>query len=497
MTDDSTMRSTEIITAIADHLIQSEGLPPDTQRPTLADLETWHQAGKCPLEARVETERRLKMLPLLLEKPHIWPHWDPPLVLYRLSQDGTIKLSSTPLGNITWTLETPIDELYDEWMKVPENERPPSPLTPIVRAWLNRAQEVNPERRLRGILPRDVANRTARLPGFDAPVHPPTQPGLVKPSAPAMAHLPGLVPDAPALPALLRLYDRVQGMEKGKKGAVPIPMRLFIEGCLSLPTGDRDGRLRQMRFTIREIAGEWLAWDLGSYRPSGASTGAALKTALGQLNQLYVDMPNQGWYYPLLLEAVQGLNLDSRVAMLSRLPSGSGVGPPIDRQMMRKLGKQSARAYRAFLYLACEWDRYGGHNGRLVRPTQPKVLRDPAGHVLDATGTVALEKSNRPAISPHHPLAVRTGGRELNPARSRYPEYYGDDLIGLCYHIDGIPKDQRRKYLTRAVKTLEYMQSLGAVSIERLNPGWRHGLPWRIMPPDISQTFPDVTSCPV
>ena len=178
MTDDSTMRSTDIITAIADHLIQSDGLPPDTQRPTLADLETWHQAGKCPLETRVETERRLKMLLLLLEKPHIWPHWDPPLVLYRLSQDGTIKLSSTPLGNITWTLETPIDELYDEWMKVPENERPPSPLTPIVRAWLNRAQEVNPERRLRGILPKDVANRTARLPGFDAPVHPPTQPGF-------------------------------------------------------------------------------------------------------------------------------------------------------------------------------------------------------------------------------------------------------------------------------------------------------------------------------
>ena len=181
-----------------------------------------------------------------------------------------------------------------------------------------------------------------------------------------------------------------------------------------------------MRFTIREIAGEWLAWDLGSYRPSGASTGAALKTALGQLNQLHVDMPNQGWYYPLLLEAVQGLSLDSQVAILSRLPSGSGVGPPIDRQMLRKLGKQSAPAYRAFLYLACEWDRYGGHNailsrlpsgsgvgppidrqmlrklgkqsapayraflylacewdrygghnGRLVRPTRPEVLRDP------------------------------------------------------------------------------------------------------------------------
>ena len=366
--------SADIITEIADHLIQSEGLPPDTPRPTLADLETWHQDGKCPLEARVETERRLK---LLLLDQITWSPRDKPVILYQLSQDGNIKWSSTPLGPVTWALETTIAELYEEWRKVPENERPPSPLSPIIRAWLNRAEEVKPERRPRGILPRDVANRTALLPGFDAPSQPPTQPGLVKTAAPAMAHLPGLVPDAPALPALLRLYDRVQGMKQGKKGAVPLPMRLFIEGCLSLPTSARDGRLRQMRFTIREIAGEWLAWDLGSYRPSGASTGAALKTALGQLNQLHVDMPNQGWYYPLLLEAVQGLSLDSQVAILSRLPSGSGVGPPIDRQMLRKLGKQSAPAYRAFLYLACEWDRYGGHSGRLVRPTRPEVLRDP------------------------------------------------------------------------------------------------------------------------
>ena len=486
--------SADIITKIADYLIRSEGLPPDTPHPTLADLETWHQAGKCPLEARVETERRLK---LLMENQIAWPPWDTPVTLYRLSQDGNIKWSSTPLGPMAWTLETTIAELYEEWEKVPENRRPLSPLSPIVRAWLHRPQEVKPERRTRGILPRDVAHRNALLPGFDAPVQPPTHPGLVKTSAPAMAHLPGLVPDAPDLPALLRLYDRVQGMEQGKKGAVPLPMRLFIEGCLSLPTGDRDGRLRQMRFTVREIAGEWLAWDLGSYRPSGASTGAALKTALGQLNQLYVDMPNQGWYYPLLLEAVQGLSLDSRVAILSRLPSGSGVGPPIDRKMLRQLGKQSAPAYRAFLYLACEWDRYGGHKGRLVRPTRPAVLRDTAGHILEATGIIALEKGRRPATSPHHPRAVQTGGRELNPARSRYPEYNRDDIIGLCYHIDGIPKDHRRKYLTRAVKTLDYMESLGAVSIERLSPGLRHELPWRIMPPDFSQKFSNVISCPV
>ena len=495
---DSAQRSQVIITEIADHLIKSEGLLPDTPRPTLSDLENWHQAGECPFSARLEAELRLKLL-LQDNSDFAWPYWDDPIApftLFRLSGDGTVKFSST-LGKIIWTIDLTVAELYEEWKRVPENQRPPSPLAPVVRAWLNRPREVIPERRPRGILPKSVTHRTALLPWFDSSAKPPALPGLVKISAPAMACLPGLVTDAPALPALLRLYDRVQGMEQGRKGAVPIPMRLFIEGCLSLPADCRDGSLRQMRFTIRQITGEWLAWDLGTYRPSGASTGLALKAALGQLNQLYVDMPNQGWYYPILLEAVQGLYLDSRVSILSRLPSGSGVGPPIDRQMLRRLGKQSAPAYRAFLYLACEWDRYGGHHGRLVRPTRPQVRRDPAGHVLDVAGTVALVKGKRPATSPHHPLAVHTGGRELNPARSRYPEYDGDALVGLCYHIDGIPKDQRRKYLTRAVKTLEYMQSLGAVSIERMNPGWKHGLPWRIMPPDIIQTFPDVIRCPV
>ena len=162
--------SAEIITEIADHLIQSEGLPPDTPRPTLADLETWHQDGKCPLEAHVETERRLK---LLLLDQITWSPRDEPVILYQLSQDGNIKWSSTPLGPVTWALETTIAELYEEWRKVPENERPPSPLSPIIRAWLNRAEEVKLERRPRGILPRDVANRTALLPGFDAPSQPP------------------------------------------------------------------------------------------------------------------------------------------------------------------------------------------------------------------------------------------------------------------------------------------------------------------------------------
>ena len=171
-------------------------------------METWHQDGKCPLEARVETERRLK---LLLLDQIAWSPRDEPVILYQLSQDGNIKWSSTPLGPVTWALETTIAELYEEWRKVPENERPPSPLSPIIRAWLNRAEEVKPERRPRGILPRDVANRTALLPGFDAPSQPPHSLVWLRPR-----HLHWHI--CPALSLTLRLCLPCSGCMTGCRG---------------------------------------------------------------------------------------------------------------------------------------------------------------------------------------------------------------------------------------------------------------------------------------
>ena len=83
--------------------------------------------ANAPLEAHVETERRLK---LLLLDQITWSPRDEPVILYQLSQDGNIKWSSTPLGPVTWALETTIAELYEEWRKVPGKRTPTVPTIP-------------------------------------------------------------------------------------------------------------------------------------------------------------------------------------------------------------------------------------------------------------------------------------------------------------------------------------------------------------------------------
>ena len=64
---------------------------------------------------------------------------------------------------------------------------------------------------------------------------------------------------------------------------------------------------------------------------------------------MFVDMPQGGLYYPISPLAISGLKLEDQLAMIVCLPSGSDVGPPVDRTILRQLGKVSGPAYRAYL----------------------------------------------------------------------------------------------------------------------------------------------------
>ena len=269
----------------------------------------------------------------------------------------------------------------------------------------------------------DFRPRNQQLPLPSNP-QPPALPGYVESDVP-QAHLPGLIPDRPPLPALLSLYDRAAAPLRRGRGAA-LSLRLFIESLLSLQWRPADGRLHELRFTIREVAGEWLGWNLKDYRPTGAQKGLALRRAVNEVRGMFVDMPQGGLYYPISPLAISGLKLEDQLAMIVCLPSGSDVGPPVDRAILRQLGKVSGPAYRAYLALCCEWDRVGGHNGRLIRPTRPGVMRSAAGHVVDSQGNVLLGKGDRPLSSPYHSSAVRTGRSEANPARFNYREYSSD-----------------------------------------------------------------------
>ena len=296
------------------------------------------------------------------------------------------------------------------------------------------------------------------------------------------AYLSGLDPEAPPAPALLlAMFDDAGGASLTQNGRVSAAASIWLEAMLDLPPDKRDGSLRETRYSISEIAGDWLGWNLRNYRRTGMYTGKALARALRDVRDLWVPMNDRGGgYFPVMVSAWSGWGLDDRLGFVVRLPRGH-VGPQIDRALLRGL-RDSGPAYRLYLSLCFEWDKYGGHKGRLIRPSRPKVRRAGGGQVVDASGRVLTGPGNQPIYTPYDKRAILTGEREPNPARSRYPEYTPDDLVALAFpgHVFA-DKHIRREIRRRAVKALDRLERTGVV-VERM--GTPLHTTFRVMPPD-------------
>ena len=393
---------------------------------------------------------------------------------------------------ICWTGETLARAILDvnhAWRSA-NKDLHKHPILPLVEAWQERARDIEPERRTKGIIPTPFVQRHKQpcLPDITC------RPGAALPGLfhqePSTAYLPGLEPEQRGRPALLALFDLAGGASGGRKVA-PLDLRIFVEGLMAVPVEARDGHLYRIKsgdgraFTIREIAGEWLQWKLEHYKSGHRHTGEALKRAMRRLRDLEIPMGNHGgFYYPLMLEAVEGWGLNHRISFLARFPPGSGVGPSVDRNVLRVLGKRSEPAYRAYLALCFEWDRYGGHNGKLILPTRPIAKRDMQGRILDANGRIVTGNGGVLVKSPYDPRAILTGDREPNPARNRYPEYWANDLTQLCFRQIDRDGGAKRKQHTRARWAVELIEKAGGCTIERLGSNPNKGLlPWRVMPP--------------
>lgn len=380
-----------------------------------------------------------------------------------------------------------VNALHARWLAL-QIPRPPHPLAPLARAWwADKAPEVEPERRKRGIMAAPFARRLpeqAFLPGLT----PPHAPGLVTlADLSDMAYLPGLEPDGQRreIPALLQLYDVATG-GKVMRGGADLALAIFVEGLLSVPTATRSELRRVGPFTIGEIAGEWLQWNRKHYRPSKRETGAALHAALLKIRDFAVPINGRGGYFPLLLRAFEGMRWQDRVYMLAQLPSGAEVGPRIDRNVLRVLRKRSAPAYRAYLSLCFDWDYYGARGGKLTLSTRPVAVRNEQGYILDPSGDVVTGNGGVPIKSPYDNRAILTGERESNPAaRNLYPPYDADDLVRLCYPVSVYEDaETRRKMRKEAKAAVRLVAQTGAASIEPEAPhrGNPNAPPWRIMP---------------
>ena len=450
-------------------------LPKDAPAPTPAELADYLLSDDCPLEV-IDKFRTAALM--------TWANTSEPAPFPR----GFF-------GNIIpdyW--ETAVVWFDAAWYALPEDVQPVHPLLPLVEAYAaHAAPMVEPERRPKGIIPKFAATPhkreiMAHLPGFDAPA----LPGAALPvAAPALSYLPGLEPNSPPSPALmLALFDKGGGNSLAGNGAAQPAARIFVEALLSVPTNARNGHLQQMAFTIREVAGDWLQWNLKRYRASDPAYGLNLARALADCHRiavpLHVKRGPPGFYHPLLIRGVDGWDLNQRVVVLAQLPEGN-VGPPIDRAMLRRLGT-SATAWRSYLSLVFEWDKYAAHNGRLITPEIPNVLRTKGGVVARRDGSPRIEK-DKPVTNARHPRAIPTGGYEPNPARIQgkggpggYPEYDNNDLVALAFP-QSVMDDPQARYdaRRRAVAAIKRIEALGGCVIEEIGSG--KGQRWRVMPP--------------
>ena len=360
------------------------------------------------------------------------------------------------------------------------------------QAVANASIKTDPERHPDGIMPAPYVKQTKRKQGELLPLGHHTSPGpCFAAHAPGQDYLPGMEPEGTAEPAvMLALFDQF--------GGPLLAMHAWIEALLSIPIADRDGQQREITgsdpLSVREVVVDWFQWKPMHYRERGKRTGLILAEALMQMNRILIPINKRGGFYmPVIVEAASGWSLNDRIVLFGRIEPDGKTGPQINRAMLRYLRTKSEPAYRAYLSLCFEWDRYGtttdakariGRKRKLILHDRPEVLRNAAGYVLDAKGRIVTNRRGEPDLSAFNPRAVRTGAREPNPARDRYPSYDAADLVRLCFPLKVFDdSDARRSMRARARRAIETLESIGGCTIERCGHKPRDGrLPWRVMP---------------
>ena len=447
-------------------------------------LGRWMDKNICPAETLQEASTR--WLALTGRKRR--------LEISGLTADGVLQGTiRDKRGRRAGTYAENIATMAARWETVDQTIRPGFPLTPLVRAWLEQQGSMfTPSGRRALILPKQAAQHEEMIPGY-GPVATPELPSFVE-AHNVTAYLPGLEPEPAQIPTLLALYDRVTSGEH-RVGFNNIHFRIFLMALITMPVESRNGRLQEAIITIRQLVEDWLGWQATWYRPNKTETGGALKKALALVRDMYIALPRRdgkrgpsGWQFPLMISELEGFGLNDQMTLVMRIPQGNAVGPQVDRELLKKLGLISGPAYRMYLHLCCEWDRYGARGGRLIKPTRPEVLRAPGGQVTDSQGRVLTNADHTPVFTHNDRRAVRTGNREPNPARQRYPEKNRQDLLLMAYGPEYVARHINRKnrpvYVNRAVKALRHIEGLQGCTIEELGNHSPEGMPWRIMPYD-------------
>lgn len=386
-------RDTEIIANI------SRTTVPDVPPPTPEELVTWAN-GKEWHDVALAKVAGLAVGLMAARPPDVRPtptrHISAPLYMYMglaLDADSSVILTLHFYFYFEIAderLEVPSEllpsaflvDVTDTWNGLDPETRREHPLVPLVRAWHNRPLEVDPERRVRAIIPERLAhatpqaNRTAsKYP--DGMLFTPAHYARAPRSHPAqLSLLPGFgmenPPPAPTLPvALLKLGEVGDGHGRG----APMAPRLALDAVMSAPLNNRKaGQPVAMTFTLGEV----LEWLYPEKRPSPRKYWERLIAARRLLNSddalIPLIDPKTGKatlrQVIMISEFPAQPDLTGSVRIVVDLPAGHGDGPQINRLALRRLGLVSAPAWRLYLGLAYLWHNPGvtTHPGRKGMP---------------------------------------------------------------------------------------------------------------------------------
>ena len=354
------------------------------------------------------------------------------------------------------------------------------PLAPLLTAWFDRPQPVQPDRRTTGIIPgsakvRGIVPTSGQqalalgelnaLPRLGLTQYPDTQ-----------TRLPGIAPtdDAMIVPPPLQLYDLTTlPANSGGRGA-PLTMRAQLEFFMAVPLAQR-GKVVRLKVHGRELI-SWL-WPNGNFRPNKHL--GPLGEALTNLSRIFLPWTGGAWFPTRVVNIPT--HADDWLLVDVELPPGSGQGPLVHRPTLRGYGLHSAPAYRAYLAATYQWDEYLTNAGHIVQATRPVVKRDDDSNILDRNGQRILGKNGQPVRRWNHPKAVRLGEREDNPAAARFaPLLTRDDIISMA-NPGGT--DRSRQAFRDARKALEMMAADGVITLETglKNAGGQECM--RVLPP--------------
>ena len=229
----------------------------------------------------------------------------------------------------------------------------------------------------------------------------------------------------------------------GRGGSVPLWLRLFLE---ALVCADRFSGSRTVYYELAYLYslayGDNARWDIVRVRQ--------LRQMIDVASRAVVVLSDGGEVLPVNFNYFEGLERKSKIFVEVAAVRNARNGALTAIGDLRDAYRASNATLQAYLSATEYLDRVWTRNTRLLYETVPK--RNDDGVILDHLGKPMITKTGKPLKS----LKDADGETLAQVKRIPNPKFTPDpvtidELVGVCWADNSIPKSQRREYKKRAL----------------------------------------------